>query len=154
MRNLSIYLFSFLLFSFEFTFSAVKVVPTASELYINPNTNSAPVGFSRLVFNVPSTVSLGRSGIKTLFGCGQRYPFELESNTFNVQNRIFVNAFTEIMKDASYNVVGDPNALFSDNNSNPEFLVAAMISEFEIDYCLYPEGGFGNAPILSANGDG
>lgn len=147
-------IFTIILFFQLSAFAEVKVVSTATEIYNNTNAESASVGFSRVVFNVPSTVTLGRSGVKSLFGCGYRVPFELESNTFNIQNPIFINAFTDLLKEANYNVAGDPNALFTDNNNNPEFLVAAMITEFEIDYCLYLEPGFGTAEVISSDGDG
>ena len=46
-----------------------------------------------------------------------------------------MNSFSEIIKEAKYNIPGDPNALFFDNDAAPNFLISAMISDFEIDFC-------------------
>ena len=131
----------------DFSVAKVKVVPTVENIYINKNEHSAPIGFSRLVFNVPSTKKLGTGGFKHLLGCIKKYPYELESNTFNIENRIFINSFTEIMKQANYNIPGDPNSLFADKKIEPEFLIAAMISDFEIDYCHGTESSSGDGQL-------
>ena len=53
-----------------------------------------------------------------------------------------------MMKKANFNVPGDPNDLFASNsNDKPEFLVAAMITDFEIDYCHVPNGTKGNGQL-------
>ena len=70
-----------------------KVVPTTEEIFINPDPDSPPIAFQRLVFNVPETQELGRGGLKSnILGCMERYKFSLESNTFDLENRIFVNS--------------------------------------------------------------
>ncbi|MDG1996103.1 MAG: S1C family serine protease [Emcibacteraceae bacterium] len=116
------------------TFAKPKVVPTAEEFYTNPDDNSPPIGFSRIVFNVPETKNLGRGGFKALI-CSPRYPFKVDRGNFNVENRIFIDTFTKVMNEANFNLPGDPNDLFVNKKNEPEYLVAVMISDFDIDYC-------------------
>jgi len=137
---------SFLLILTVNTFAKPKVVPTATDFYINPDDNIPPIGFSRIVFNVPETQNLGRGGFKALI-CSPRYPFKVKSGTFDIKNRIFVNTFTEIMNEANFNLPGDPNDLFKNKKNEPEYLVAAMITDFEIDFCEKINSDKGNGQL-------
>ena len=66
-----------------------------------------------------------------------------------------MNSFSEIIKEAKYNIPGDPNALFFDNDAAPNFLISAMISDFEIDFCYgsrLVNKGYGSGFVISENG--
>lgn len=139
------------IFTIIFATSALakpKVVTTAKNFYINEFENSASIGFSRLVFNVPDTNYLGRAGLKnSLFGCTNRYDFEVDGNNFTVSNPGFETKFTEIMKAANYRIPGNQNALFEEKGEEAEFLIAAMITNFEIDFCQREVGTSGDGQL-------
>ncbi len=139
MRILFSLLFIFIAAINNPVFAKPKVVPTAEEIYINENSDLPPIAFQRLIFNVPDNQDLGTVGLKSLFGCGGKRAITLETNTFSVENRMFFNEFTKIMKEANFNIPDDPNDLFATNKTEAEYLIAAMIKDFEIDYCVYDE---------------
>lgn len=131
-------------------FAKPKVVPTAEEIFVNQDQDTPPVAFQRLVFNVPDSQDLGTVGNKGLLGCVAKRPITLETNTFSVENRMFFNEFTKLMMEAKFNIPDDPNDLFASNKTEPEYLIAAMIKDFEIDYCLFSA----NVPNKVGQGDG
>ena len=113
-----------------------KVVPTAEQILKNEDKDAETVQFAKLIFNVPSSNYLGRGGtLGGLFGCIQRFPVELESSIFSVNNAVYNDVFIETMKQANYNLAGDPSNLFEKRNDLGRYLIAAMITDFEIDYC-------------------
>lgn len=147
MRFISIITFLILSFLSTQVLAAPKI-GKVSETYIkNENEDSALVTFSRIVYNVPTAKKIGIIGQGQW--CGGRVDYEIDRSTFQIENRMFINTFTEVLREANYNIAGDPNSLFQDDSREARYLVAAMIKDFEFDVC-YQQKFFGQGIVMIA----
>ena len=147
MRFILIILFSFLTSLMTQAIAAPKI-GKVSETYIkNENEDSALVTFKEIVYNVPSTKKIGIIGQGQW--CVNRVNYERDASMSKIENRMFINTFTEVLRDANYNIAGDPNSLFQVESVNAKFLVAAMIKDLEFDIC-YQQKFFGNDIVMIA----
>lgn len=129
------------LISFSFTNASAaprvipKVVPTALNFYKNTDENSSTFLFTKVVFDVPRTKSLGEIGIRYLIkGCDDYKEYKMDSQLFGVQTRLFADNFNKILSENGYNAKGNENILFGEDVP-PEYLVAARITDFETSLC-------------------
>lgn len=107
-----------------------RIVPTASEIPKNTNSNSPVIAFVRFMFDVPPSESLG-TYCQNL--CLLNREFVLDSQTFELTEKRYFDAFYGILNNANYNTLGEVTDVFRSRDEKAEYLVAAVLKDFEIE---------------------
>lgn len=103
--------------------------------------NLAPIGLDRVVVNIERGQLIGHYRDNNFQLCGTSMvpqPIHWAAGKISVRDEEVMDAFYREMRDAHYNVIGDPDALFGnydDAQKNPDFLVAGRIDSIALDIC-------------------
>lgn len=103
--------------------------------------NLAPIQLDRVVFNLERGQLIGHYRDANFQLCGTRFtpePIHWMSGKITARDEELMDIFYREMRNANYNVVGDPDALFgnySDADRDAEYLVAGRIDTLSLDIC-------------------
>lgn len=148
MGRISVLLFTFFISATCLVNAKPREAIIATEFFINTDENSASLTFGRLVYSVPGSGVVGK--IKFGAFCVNQRDFVIDQSTFEIDSRMYINTFTEVLRGANYNIAGDPNALFADEKAEAEYIVSGLITEYEYDMC-YMEDFMKNLKTGGAN---
>ncbi|WP_374311080.1 S1C family serine protease [Dongia sp.] len=102
----------------------------------------APIQLDRVVFNLERGQLIGSArGGGPYTGCTQRVVGEQiywSQGKVSVRDEELMDLFYRELRDANYNVIGEPDALFAnygDSQREPEFLVGGRIDSISLDIC-------------------
>ncbi|WP_374377770.1 S1C family serine protease [Dongia sp.] len=101
----------------------------------------APIQLDRVQFNLERGQAIGTYRDNNFKLCGQSMvpePIHWAAGKITVQDEEMTDSFYRVLKDANYNVVGDPDALFGnygDAQRAPEYLVGGRVDTVTLDVC-------------------
>ena len=76
--------------------------------------------------------------------CAPQTNLVWQSGQLDISNDDFTNLFRNVLENANYQVVGDPDALFEDPSEwKTEYLIAGLVNDLDANFC-YPLSDFGN----------
>ncbi len=115
--------------------SSTSQTPSLFDDQIQAQLMSKPIQLDRVVFMGSRNQVVGRHGFA--LGCIKTHgPLLLNSGRVNADPTVYADIFREVLGAASYNVVGDTGALFTDREADTaEFLIGGLITRFSVDIC-------------------